>query len=147
MISVSRRLPTFRYDPKRGSFKAWLLRMTRWRVVDQFRKRGPVQAHHGPNDGSSTELVASLPDPASLVPSQVWETEWQKNLAEVALARVRAKVDPQKYQLFDFYVNKEWPAEKVAERFGVTPAQVYLAKHRIKAMLKRETQRLEKETI
>jgi RNA polymerase sigma-70 factor (ECF subfamily) len=147
MSCVNRRLPTFRYDPAR-SFKAWLLRLTRWRVVDQFRKRGPVHAHHdsGGSNGA-TEPVTDIPDPASLVPNQVWETDWKKNLAEAALARIRARVDPQKYQLFDFYVNKEWPAAKVAERFGVSVNQVYLARHRLTALLKEEIQRLEEETI
>jgi RNA polymerase sigma-70 factor (ECF subfamily) len=74
-------------------------------------------------------------------------TDWKKNLAEAALARIRARVDPQKYQLFDFYVNKEWPAAKVAERFGVSVNQVYLARHRLTALLKEEIQRLEEETI
>lgn len=147
MICVTRRMPTFRYDPAR-SFKAWLLKMTRWRIVDQFRKRGPIQAHHGSaGSNGSTELIARVPDPASLVPDHVWEDDWKKNLAEVALARVQARVDPEKYQMFDFYVNKEWPAAKVAERFRVSLNQVYLAKNRITASLREEIQRLEEETI
>jgi RNA polymerase sigma-70 factor (ECF subfamily) len=124
--------------------------MTRWRIIDQFRKRGPIQAEHdgsGSGDGVTAALIENLPDPATLVPNQAWETDWQKNLADVALARIRARVEPRNYQLFDFYMNKEWPAEKVAERFGVSISQVYLAKCRITAMLKRESERLENETI
>jgi RNA polymerase sigma-70 factor (ECF subfamily) len=150
MISVSRCLPTFHYDAARGSFKVWLLRLTRWRIVDQFRKRGPIQARQDgfeSGDGATEALIENMPDPVTLVPNQVWETDWQKNLAEVALARVRGRVDPRNYQLFDFYMNKEWPAKKVAERFGVSLSQVYLAKCRITAMLKLEIERLENETI
>jgi len=148
MLCVSRRMPTFRYDATR-SFKAWLLKLTRWRIVDQFRKREPVQARHGSgtDDGTTTELIANIPDPATLVPNEVWDSDWHKNLAEVAMARVRARVEPHNYQLFDFYVHKEWPAEKVAERFGVGTRQVYLAKHRVTAMLKEEIQRMENGTI
>ena len=70
MLCVSRRMPTFRYDPAR-SFKAWLLNMTRWRIVDQFRKRGPVHAHHGSDDGNGgTQPISNVPDPASLVPKR-----------------------------------------------------------------------------
>lgn len=149
MKSVSRRIPTFRYDATRGSFKAWLLKITRWRIVDQFRLRLPAQDHRGPESGDGTrpDPAQNIPDPASLVPNDVWEADWKKNLAEVALARLRARVDPHKYQLFDFYVNKEWPAAKVAERFGVRPNQVYLVTHRLTALLKEEIQRLDEETI
>jgi RNA polymerase sigma-70 factor (ECF subfamily) len=61
------------------------------------------------------------------------------------LAKVKRRADPQKYQIFDFYVNKEWPAEKVAAKFGVSVDQVYMAKHRVTEMIKEEVKRLEKE--
>ena len=37
MISVAKHMPTFEYDRAIGSFKAWLLTMTRWRITDQLR--------------------------------------------------------------------------------------------------------------
>src|SRR5438552_9093962 len=39
MLSVARHMPGFKYDPAIGSFKGWLLNMTRWRIIDQVRKR------------------------------------------------------------------------------------------------------------
>src|ERR1700722_20159111 len=42
MISATKHLPDFKYDRKIGSFKVWLLNMTRWRIVDQLRKRAPL---------------------------------------------------------------------------------------------------------
>src|SRR5579863_1553334 len=39
VISVLKNMPNFDYDPQKGSFKGWLLRLANWRVVDQFRKR------------------------------------------------------------------------------------------------------------
>lgn len=35
-------MPAFKYDPARGSFKFWLLNMTRWRIADLLRKRQPL---------------------------------------------------------------------------------------------------------
>jgi hypothetical protein len=58
---------------------------------------------------------------------------------------VKRRLDPQRYQIFDFYVNKEWPPEKVAKAFGITVDQVYLAKHRVTEMIKAEVKRLETE--
>src|SRR6266487_3769354 len=39
VISVCKSMHNFKADPAYGSFKAWLLNLTRWRITDQFRKR------------------------------------------------------------------------------------------------------------
>src|SRR6185436_2021630 len=41
VISLSRKMPEYRYDPAICSFKGWLLHVTNWRVIDQLRKRRP----------------------------------------------------------------------------------------------------------
>src|SRR6266542_6306917 len=46
VITVARRIPEFKYDPTVCSFKTWLLNLTRWRIVDQLRKRRPNGAQH-----------------------------------------------------------------------------------------------------
>src|SRR5205823_14787791 len=39
ILTVVKKIRSFRYDPAIGSFKGWLLTIVRWRIVDQFRKR------------------------------------------------------------------------------------------------------------
>jgi len=73
---------------------------------------------------------------------ELWEAEWQKSLLDNAMKKVKTSLDSQKYQIFDFLINKEWPAEKVAESFGISVNQVYLAKHRITLLIKEEVERL-----
>ena len=141
MTSVAKHMPGFHYDPAVGSFKAWLLKLTRWRIIDQVRKRPPV-ALQSLSEGTGT--VECVIDPESQMLDQLWDAEWEKNLLDAAVATVKRKLDPQKYQIFDFYVNKDWPAEKVAERFQTSVDQVYLAKHRITEMIKAEVARLKK---
>jgi transposase len=68
-------------------------------------------------------------------------------MAEAALNNVKRRIDPEKYQLFDCYVNKGLAAEVVAATFGVSVNQVYQAKHRITKMLEAEITRLEKHPI
>ena len=147
MLAVAKHMPKFTYDPNLGSFKAWLLNMTRWRILDQFRKRRTVEATPPDTEGSTTRtsFIDRVADPASKQFDQVWELDWQQNLLIAALDHVKRRMDPQKYQIFDLYVNKGWAPEKVAQRFGIAVDQVYLAKHRITQAIKSEVERLEKE--
>lgn len=149
MLSVAKHMPGFKYDPKIGSFKAWLLNLTRWRINDQFRKRGPVaeDCFKIGESTTGTRAVERLVDPASQDMDALWVTEWEKQLLESAVTRLKNRLDPEKYQIFDLYVNKEWPPEKVAKAFGISVDQVYLAKHRMTEMIKSEVTRLEKEMI
>jgi RNA polymerase sigma factor (sigma-70 family) len=146
MIAVAKHMPTFEYDPAIGSFKTWLLNMTRWRITDQLRKRGPAFATSQPvpeDTATGTRTVEKVMDPASPDLDALWNAEWEKNLLDAALAKVKRRLDPQKYQIFDLYVNKEWPPEKVAATFGISVDQVYLAKHRTTEMIKEEVKKME----
>ncbi len=45
---------------------------------------------------------------------------------------------------FDLYALQEWSVREVAHALGVSAGSVYLAKHRISALLTKELKRLEK---
>ena len=145
VITVARRIPEFRYDPSVCSFKTWLLNLTRWRIVDQLRKRRPAIADRTrPDAATRTAMIERVPDPASLDLGAVWDEEWERQLLAAAIQRVKHKVKPEQYQVFHLCVFKEWPVKKVATQLGVSAAQVYLAKHRIGALLKREVKAVRK---
>ncbi len=145
VITVAKNIDRLQYDPAIGSFKGWLLQITRWRIADQFRKREPegVKRSHLQDD-SLTATIDRVPDSRIVDLDAVWETEWKDNLLEAAIARVKRKIDPKQFQIFDCYVRKEWPAQKVSERLRVSVGQVYLARHRVAALLKKEIKTLEK---
>ena len=71
-----------------------------------------------------------------------WDQAYDRRLFEAALERVRAKLDPKAYQVFDLYVLKDQPAREVPRTLGINLARVYLAKHRVQAALRREVRRL-----
>ena len=149
VIQVSKKIGEFRYDPAKGSFRGWLLNTTRWRIQDQFRKRQTKadDPRSTTGDGQQTGTIESIPDPAGFDLEAVWEKEWRENLANAAMARVRRKCNPKHYQIFDCYVIKGWPAAKVAGVLAVSPGQVYLAKHRILALMEKEIAELESDVV
>ena len=147
ILSIAKQSKKKLYDPEQGSFKTWLMNMTRWRINDQFRKRKKDTAMMGGewDDERKTAVIDRIEDPNGDVLSRLWDVEWKKNVADAALARVKAQVSPKQYQIFDFYVIRQWDPQKVQQKLNVSMAQVYLAKHRVGAVLKKELAKLENE--
>lgn len=149
MVDIARQMPDFKYDPAKGSFKAWLLNLTRWRITDQLRKRQP-QALSSP---VSEETALHHTDPAVSAATiqsdleKLWDSEWEKHLLDAATARARRRLDPKQYQVFDFLVNRGWPADKVSKALGLSTNAIYVAKHRVTEAIKTEFDRIQKEII
>lgn len=144
LLGVARNIHQFESSPERGSFKNWLLNLTRWRIADRFRDRMPV-AHTVPlfdSPGDHTATIERLPDPAEL--DTVWEAEWKKNIFETAVARISRRVNPKHAQIFDLYAVRDWSAAKVARELGVSIIQIYLVNHRLTKLLKAEVAYLRK---
>ena len=148
IIVAARKLPGFNYDPAIGSFKSWLLLITRRRIEKQLKKRLPAHAAHGrPDETQRTATVERIPDPAGFDLAAAWDAEWERNLAAAALARVRRQVKPKQFQMFDLYVLKEWPVKDVARALDVSVTHVYVNKHRVAALLKKEVKDLERKFV
>jgi RNA polymerase sigma-70 factor (ECF subfamily) len=154
VISVSKNIEGFKYDPAVCSFKTWMLQLTRWRILNQLRRRKrdqgiPTIGLADPDrplpreDAESTATIERLPDPAGVDLEAVWDEEWNKNLLAAALERLKRKVDPEQLQVFDLYCLEQWPARKVARTLGIGIGRVYLAKHRVGRLLKKELQALQ----
>ncbi len=141
VLSVAKNIS--RYDRSAGSFKAWLLQMTRWRIADQFRKRLP-QKESLPRDEShrDTATLDRIPSPEADLET-TWEEEWREQLLGAALERLKRQVSPTHFQIFDCALRKRWGAAKISQTLGVNIAQVYLVKHRLAAQLKKELRRAE----
>jgi len=149
IVAVAKNIGEFNYNPERGSFKSWLLQQTRWRIQGLLRKKqyqrdGQQFPREQPLD---TAVLEQQPAPDDVNLEETWDAEWERNLLEVALQKVRTLVTPRQYQLFSLQVLHELPARLVAERVGAKLAEVYFAKYRVSSLVKKEVRRLEKSMI
>ncbi len=146
VVAVAKHIGKFHYDPKVCAFKTWLLGVTRSKIANQFARRARHPASSAglpPEDPNATPLLDRLPDAQAGPLEQAWDEEWQKNLMEAAIHRVKRRVSIEQYQMFDLFVLKQWPARDVAKSLGVTVAHVYVAKHRIAKLIRKQVEALE----
>lgn len=138
ILSIAKQSRKQMYDPAQGSFKRWLWNMTRWRINDQFRNRRKDTAMAlNAETASQNDPMESLPDTAETFET-IWDEEWKNNMMQAALARVKTRVSPKQYQIFDYNVLRGMRPSEVHHKLNVSIAQVYLAKHRVGAVLKKE---------
>lgn len=150
VISVSKSLSAAEYCAAKGGFKGWLMRLTTWRILDQIRKRTPAAPplEYNPDDTSVESAPMQQMDDLTGRPFEaLWDEEWESNLLEAAMRRVKTNADPKQFQVFDLLVRKDWPVAKVAEDLKINIARVYMAKHRIARLLKKEIEYLRSKPV
>jgi RNA polymerase sigma-70 factor (ECF subfamily) len=146
LVAVAQKMPEFQYVPGKDSFKGWLLQLARWKIANQFRKRAGEAKRASPSEDDLTQVTAGGsisrnpvhgPDPSASFDA-IWESQWQQLRLSEALARVKRQVNPAHYAIYHLHVLEERPAGEVSRTFGVSLAQIYLAKHRVGAALRKE---------
>lgn len=149
IIAVSKNIGGFEYDRAKGTFKSWLLHTARWRITDQLRRRHPGAAgfRHEQDKTARTATIERIPDPAGPELDAIWDAEWEKHIFEGAIARVKTQIKAKQYQIFDLYVIKQWPVERIVRTLGVSVGQVYLAKYRVTRLITKEIKVLETKAL
>ena len=145
IISVARKIPEFTYDPAVCSFKTWLMRMTRWRIIDQIRKKQYERdgQRFRREEAWDESLLENQPDLAGFDLEAVWDEEWEKHLLQTALDKVKQYVNPKQFQMFYLHVVKSMPAGKVAQMLGAKLAAIYFAKYKVSAEVRKQIRLLQ----
>jgi RNA polymerase sigma-70 factor (ECF subfamily) len=142
-VRVGKTIQDFESNPKKGSFRGWLMNLTRWRVMDKLRSRpqvGNVPQAHSAED--RTRTVERIPDPKQ--EGDLWENEWQNTLLEAAMQRLSLRAQAKHFQVFDLHVRQQWSVLRVSRELEINPASIYLIIHRLTKLLKLEISKLKK---
>lgn len=134
------------FDPKRGrgTFRGWLLNLTRWRITDKFRAHQPHEKGSSnrpfPADDRTATIERIPSSEPSLTDGEI--VEWQQHVLDTALARLACRVPAKQFQIFELYRRQARSVLRVARELGVNPATVYVVSHRLTKQLKIEVKRL-----
>jgi RNA polymerase sigma-70 factor (ECF subfamily) len=156
LIAVAKKMPEFRYEPGRDSFKGWLLQIARWKIADQIRRRNrsPSDAGEPPSVAERLAMTKeSWEEETAVTGCQladthddfqlIWDAEWTRHLLDQALGRVKRQARPEHYATYHLCVVEERPITEVCRILGVSAGAVYLAKHRVGVLVKKELLRLQ----
>ena len=100
--------------------------------------------HQYRDDTRRTATIERVADPAGNNLEVLWEQDWQQTLVEAAMQCVKEQANLKDCQMYDLCVLRQWSPSEVAKAVGVSVARVYLAKHRIGPMFRKEFKKLEK---
>lgn len=145
LVTVAKRIPDFRYQGEKGSFKAWLVMIVKSRIIDALRKkyrRIPSGSGSGSPDGSGglEERIAQQED--AFGHEARWQEEWENYVLETALSRVKGKLPAKHFLAFRMCCQQQKPAGEVARALGLSLPMIYLIRHRAGRLVAAEINRL-----
>ena len=132
VISVTKNIKDFDYDRSKGSFKGWLMKTTKWKIMDQFRK---IQKKNNRECSGPSELLENLSTELPKLKS-IGKTIGNRNYSNLHWRRLRSRCKPIYFQVYDMLIRKEMKPKEVSSALGIKTNQVYLAKHRVAEALK-----------
>ncbi len=127
------------YNRARGSFRGWLKTVTQNAVRDylEHQRRAGV----GSGGSEALEVLCTVEAREDLV--ERLKAEFDLELKEEALARVRQRVQSHTWEAFRLTELEGLPIPEAAEQLHMTVGQVHTARSRIRDMLRDEIQQLE----
>ncbi|HWB04224.1 MAG TPA: sigma-70 family RNA polymerase sigma factor [Verrucomicrobiales bacterium] len=146
VVSVAKKIPDFRYQGDKGSFKAWLLMIIKSRIVDLLRKkyrRLPDSGAYMPDDPTGTSVEARIAQKEDeLSHSTIWQSEWEKHVLDSALNCVKDRVTPKHFLAFRMCTQQGKSAGEVSKALGIPLPMIYVIRHRVGRQVAAEVKRL-----
>lgn len=131
LLKLAVQMRHFRYDPSQ-SFRAWLKTLAQHAWSELVQGSGDSQvAWRLQTAEARDDLIQHL------------EAEFDRELLEAAVVRVRLRIEPRTWDAFRLLAFEGLSGAEAAERFGMKVATVFVARSKVQKMLQQEVQRLE----
>jgi RNA polymerase sigma-70 factor (ECF subfamily) len=140
--AVARSAARLDYDPGRGSFRGWLLRVVRNEMYDFGAARRRQQCGTGDTDVKRRLEEQPAPPEEEVA---AWEKEYERQLFASACEQVRQDFHGPTWRAFWLTAIQGKSGKEVADLLGMTTAAVYLAKRRVIARLREQIDHLRAE--
>jgi len=139
--SVSGAIGRLEYDPSQGTFRGWLFTITRNKVFN-FLSARRIRPQ-GSGDSATNRLLANQPEEYD--GSDVWEMEYQRRIAALAMERVKGEFQENTWRAFLLTAVEGVAASEAAKQLGMSPGAIYVAKSRVLARLKEEVESMRRQ--
>lgn len=136
LVRLAEKMRGFAYDPSR-SFRAWLKTVTRHALSDFCDARGRAPA----GGSQAVELLHAVEAREDLVGRL--KEEFDHEVYDEAVARVRARVAPKTWRVFEMTAVEGRSGAEVATELGMNVAAVFVARGRVQKMLQDEVRALD----
>ena len=137
LLKLAEKMQTFVYDPAK-SFRAWLKTVARHAWSDSWSGR---KAAIGAGGSQALELLQTVEAREDLV--RRLEEEFDRELLDEAMARVRLRVMPRTWEAFDRTALQGQSGAEAAQALGMKVATVFVARSKVQKMLQEEMRKLE----
>ena len=138
LLKLADKMRTFAYDPSR-SFRGWLRTLTHhaWRdFLDGRRRPGG-----GSGDTDVLRALAGVEARDDLL--RQMEEEFDRELLEEAMGRVRLRVQPHTWEAFRLLAVEGLSGAEAARKLGMKVATVFVARSKVQKMIQEEVRRLD----
>jgi RNA polymerase sigma factor (sigma-70 family) len=141
-LAVARAAGQWRYDPRQGSFRAWLYGVTRNKIGKHLQRRRVHQLAGG--DSATHRRLAEEPSPGPEAEAQ-WEQEFQQQLFRVAADQIRHRFSEKTWSAFWRTAVDGASGAEVAAELRLSVGAVYVARSRVLARLTEQIRQLQAE--
>lgn len=138
LLQVSRQVQRLQYDPAR-KFRGWLRAVVhgawcQWVERNLGRERGAA-------DTAMLTVLEQAPARDDLLARM--DAEYDRELLELAMQRIRRRVEPQTWQAFELLALQRLSGTEAADRLGMPVGSLFAARSKVQRLLREEIARLE----